>query len=232
MNNYKVNWDAYGNDRNLERHRLLRKYHKQATNIFVNYFKILKTNLSVIDVGCGGGFYLEILRNLGFNSIEGIDVSYPFVEKSKEKGFNVKFKSIYDLNCLNKYDVVICCDILEHLNKLGLALQNILKSLKKNGILYISVPIYDSILERKNRLLNKTTKKEQMQKHDITHINEFSVKSLEKILLKNNFIIDYKNIFFNQIPFLWKISDNIPDMPTFNFFGKFMVCVAKNNLKI
>jgi SAM-dependent methyltransferase len=225
--NKEINWESYGQTRNLDRHRLLRKFHRQALKIFIHFFKDLDISLSVLDAGCGSGFYLEILRNLGFQSLRGIDVCEYFIQKTRDKGLNVKNQSIHDLDTKDAYDIILCCDVLEHLNNPKQAISKLHQALKPKGTLYVSIPVYDSILERKERLLKKKSKKDQMKKHDSTHVNEFSRKTFLHLLEENGFRVFYIKHFFNQIPIVWRLSGRIPDFPTFNRFGKFLVLAAR-----
>ncbi len=51
----------------------------------------------VLDVGCGTGFSLEVLKENGFN-VFGVDIAEEMIKIAGEKGFNVKLGSMLDLD--------------------------------------------------------------------------------------------------------------------------------------
>ena len=61
----------------------------------------LKTG-KVLDVGCGTGFSLEILKENRFE-VTGVDVAEEMVKIAKSKGFEVKLGSMLDLDYSDEY---------------------------------------------------------------------------------------------------------------------------------
>ena len=88
---------------------------------------------SVIDVGCGLGYSLEIFKNLGL-SVIGIDVSPTAVKVCKKKGFNVFHKKLEDVK--EKYDLVFSDGLLEHFLDFGKYVQY-LTNVSKRYVLII-----------------------------------------------------------------------------------------------
>lgn len=118
--------------------RYLTKYfygssHWWAKKIIDNFPK----NTKVLDVGPGSGFVADIL-NLDDYKIFAIEID----QKTREL-LQDKYNGIYeDLSELkeNEFDVVIMLDVLEHMTNPVQFLKNILKLLKPNSELIISVP--------------------------------------------------------------------------------------------
>jgi len=139
-----TNGNKYIQERFSSRDRLTLKEHQLITSEFVKYFSSLDTDVLVLDAGCGDGFFLEILRNLGFESIYGIDTVVPLLEIARRKGFRVVEGSIYDLDVRNRLDVVLLCNVLEYMENPGMAIARACDALKADGLLYLIVAVYDS----------------------------------------------------------------------------------------
>jgi len=98
----------------------------------------------ILDVGCGNGIISMNLAAKGFN-ITGIDISKKAIHKASQLNNypNLKFK-IADAEKLaieqDQYDIIICSEVLEHLNNPENLLISIYKLLTVQGILIATVP--------------------------------------------------------------------------------------------
>ena len=233
MKTNQLDWELYAETRFLGRNRLLFEHHQEVLRDFLQFFSHLSTELHIFDIGCSAGFFLVILRELGFDKIEGIDISEKFVLRARTKGLQCGIANV--LNGFipeekeNKADVVLLMDILEHLPEPLRALENCKKILKKDGIIYITIPIYDSLTERLVRIIRKKTRLQQAIEQDPTHIQAFSETDFYKLLKKGGFIIVESKRLFCPIPGISK--RNIRDfinllLPNF-WKGKFLRIAAK-----
>lgn len=105
---------------------------------------IIKKSNSIIDLGCGQGSTLRIFRKLNKNALlTGIDFSDVALENARKRmKKDKKIKLINsDLNNIDlakeKYDLVYCSQVLEHLSQSQKFLNSIYKSLKPNGSLVL-----------------------------------------------------------------------------------------------
>ena len=135
-------------ERGWARDRLVLKEHQLTTREFVNYFASVDTNWTVLDIGCGDGFYLEILRNLGFQQIYGMDESLARLAVAQKKGLRAFEGSVYELEADEQLNAIIMCDQLERLENPGLAITRVYQALKKEGILYLTVPVVERMPSR------------------------------------------------------------------------------------
>lgn len=98
----------------------------------------------ILDVGCGNGVISRHLGRAGFNVL-GIDVSDKTIETAKSLTNlpNVQFMKMSAEALVasgEKYDAVICSEVLEHLHQPGSLLQVLYQSLTENGKLIVTVP--------------------------------------------------------------------------------------------
>ena len=78
---------------------------------------ILKKDLNILDVGCGNGYLLKKLKNLGFKNLYGIDISKKNIESAKDKGVKCIYGDVSKKVPFNDnfFDIVIAVAVLEHL---------------------------------------------------------------------------------------------------------------------
>lgn len=102
--------------------------------------------LSVLDVGCGGGFLSEQFASIGC-TVTGIDPSLPTLTAARAHsqisglpinyieggGEHIPFGE-------KQFDIVCCCDVLEHVHDLDMVMSEMARVLKPGGVLF-----YDTI---------------------------------------------------------------------------------------
>ena len=104
----------------------------------------------ILELGCGYGPLLLLLRDLGYSNASGIDVSPEQVSLAKEQGLdNVQLGSAEEhlSNSNEKYDVIIGVDLIEHFTKDELVslLELIKNSLNPNGVVLFRTPNCDGL---------------------------------------------------------------------------------------
>lgn len=119
---------------------LKRRAHKIILNLE------LKENDSIVDLGCGDGFYLYLLSNLPMSlKLTGFDHDKIVLNNAKKNLVNKKVKLILgDVQKLpfrdNTLKKVILTEVLEHIADDKKALAEIFRIMKPNGVLLITVP--------------------------------------------------------------------------------------------
>ncbi|MDP7323689.1 MAG: class I SAM-dependent methyltransferase [Candidatus Woesearchaeota archaeon] len=97
-----------------------------------------------LDFGCGVGANLSMLRKISKNVI-GIDYSQKAIDYCANRGYdhavrmsgdNLEFEE-------NSFDLVLCSDVLEHIEDDKTALKEIARVLKPGGILLFTVPAHN-----------------------------------------------------------------------------------------
>lgn len=177
-----------------------------------NNYKILR-DLRVLDVGCGGGILCEPLARLGAN-VTGIDTSDNAIRIAKYHSKRNKIKvnylhsDIVDLKKTEKFDIILCMEVLEHVKNIELLIRNISFRLNMNGRIIGSTINRTAssyffaifIAERILKLLPAETH----------NWNKFvSTDELEYFLLKENFKnINFTGSTYNPIKKNWKYIES------------------------
>ncbi len=111
-----------------------------------NYFrKIINDNpekLKTLDIGCGGGLLTEELAKLGL-SVTGVDISKESILVARDHATRNDLNITYLESCGERlpfkdasFDMVFCCDVLEHVNNVSTLILEISRVLKKGGIFF------------------------------------------------------------------------------------------------
>jgi 2-polyprenyl-3-methyl-5-hydroxy-6-metoxy-1,4-benzoquinol methylase len=167
-----------------------------ATNSIYKYIK--KINIRILDVGGSVGNFINFFTRFyqtparkKIDKYTNVELDDNFIKVFNKKFDDEKFKNYeiikkdltnIDVKFDNKYDVIICMEILEHLGKESAKqmLKVLYNNLNDNGIIVISSP---------------NPKKENGQNFiwPENHIYEFTLDEMKNLLYENNLCI--LNIF-------------------------------------
>lgn len=175
---------------------------------------------SLLDIGCNTGNFLQLVDQLNpdCKKLCGVDCYEPAIKICKDFVVNEKINCfLYDCKNLpfqdGVFDVVTFFEVLEHVRDVDFFLKQVNKVLKKNGLIYLSVPNatwWRNVL--KDIFLNKYTYAEKMHSwpefspDQKDHVNNFNFIHLYRILNLNGFkldLLDYCSLsgsFFMRLP--------------------------------
>lgn len=153
---------------------------------------LIKKNSIILDLGCGDGLIDYVLYVNKSCQCFGLDDNSTAIELAKKKNIKTN-NSFYKLSVYDNwqlppiYDYVLMLDVIEHLYYPKEVLQKAYNSLKKNGCLIISTPLY-----------------EENKKIDPFHIKEYSKNELSKIMsplfqLEKEIIKKYQEINYISV---------------------------------
>jgi ubiquinone/menaquinone biosynthesis C-methylase UbiE len=143
-----------------------------------------RRDLAFLDIGCGLGKYLMILRNNGIRKVVGFDIMGDMVDIAhKEFGL----KNVFVANALNipvadrTFDRILMYNVIEHLSEPTSALKEIHRVLSDQGIVYLDAPNARSMGDRLFRwggkiLYGKTS-----------HIQKFTKVTLDALVSSMGF---------------------------------------------
>lgn len=122
-------------------------------------------NLKILDVGCGTGSLTKALTRFG--DVYGFDISETAANFCRQQGLdNIKVGDIAGLPYDDNFaDIIVCSDVLEHMDDDIGALKELYRVLAPNGRLIITVPahkflwsIHDEALSHRRRYTRKELK--------------------------------------------------------------------------
>ncbi len=138
-----------------------------------------------LDIGCGYGYYTSKLLQLGY-AVDAIDISPEHIDITKRRiketanysNANLHNVDLFEFDTKEKYDVIICLEVLEHLEKDIKALKLMNAWLKDDGALIISVPHREDLWNFRDEMsghLRRYSKDEMKKKLDMAN---FKVKKM------------------------------------------------------
>ncbi len=112
-------------------------YHNSAI-ASIGEVKGMTYDSTILDVGCGRGHLLYILRELGFKNLYGVD---PYINKDIESNITIWKRTIYDIPSSIKFDLIMFHHSLEHMDDQLEVLRYAKHLLAKNGTILIRMPV-------------------------------------------------------------------------------------------
>ena len=218
-------WNPEGSFKPLHKFNPIRiKYIK---NNIIQHFnikskKIPLKNISVLDVGCGGGLNSVPMKKLGANVV-GIDASLKNINIAKnysnKKNLKIKYicSSPEKLKIKKKFDVLLILEIIEHVDDINFFIKQSSKFLKKNGLMFIAtlnktIKSYAFAIVGAEYLLNWLPIG--------THDWQKFVKPNELVDIAKNYklkLIDISGLKFNPLFDKWNFADD----KSINYIPKF-----------
>lgn len=167
-------------------------------NFYKSFIGLAKSvnSTSILDAGCGEGFTLQRLMQEGMGEkIEGIEYSKEAISFGKKlfPHLTINHGSVYDLPYKdNSFDLIICTEVLEHLEEPAKALGEMLRVSGK--YLIISVP-NEPLFMLSNFLRGKNV---MHFGNDPEHIQHWTIFSFQRFLRRENIKIKAM-----KLPFPW-----------------------------
>ena len=207
-------WDVNGKFKPLHMFNPIRI--EYITEKIKQHFKIVdkKTNflsdLKILDIGCGGGLISEPMARLG-GKVTGIDASEKNIKVAKVHSEKNKLKIDYinkspeQLDDVEKFDIILNLEIVEHVENVDFYIKSCYNLLKKDGLMFTatlnrSLMAYLKAIIGAEYILrwlpigthdwNKFLKPEELEK--ILHNQKFStvdIKGLEFNIYCRKFLI-------------------------------------------
>jgi len=164
----------------------------------VNIYK--KKSFRLFDVGCGRGEFLKYMLRKNI-SCEPWGVDLSDINFKGIKFINANFLS---LDLAEKFDVVVCLHVIEHVEDPILFIKKIGNVLKEGGFLFIATVDNESLIYRIARFLNCIgIRKAYRRLYYDHHLQHFSYFSLKKLLDLGG----YRELERQDYNYSWKSLD-------------------------
>tara|TARA_B100001741_G_scaffold226021_1_gene187756 strand:- start:93 stop:815 length:723 start_codon:yes stop_codon:yes gene_type:complete len=139
-------WDPNGKFKPLHKFNPIRiKYIRDniVKKFNLKYSSKPLKNISILDIGCGGGLLSEPMSRMGAKVV-GIDASKKNINvakyHAKKNKLNIDYICSYpeNLKKKKKFDVILNMEIVEHVEDLKLFIKETSKLLKKDGLMFVA----------------------------------------------------------------------------------------------
>jgi 2-polyprenyl-3-methyl-5-hydroxy-6-metoxy-1,4-benzoquinol methylase len=188
-------------------HREEVAYYENIYGEIKHLFKFSKGD-RIIDVGGGNG---QMLRYLGVKKATVIDISSSGLNIAGKLGYKTIKSDIRKRFPISdgRYDIVLCLEVLEHLEEPSKTLCEIQRILKLKGILYLSIP--------------------NMKPDGVHHKTRLSLQELEELLNRTGFI----TVWLHLTPkFKWTpIKDIMRGKKKFKYAAANMLSLIPGRMK-
>jgi 2-polyprenyl-3-methyl-5-hydroxy-6-metoxy-1,4-benzoquinol methylase len=187
--------------------------HKVRSRLEANRLLALAKDLgndsNILDVGCGDGFHLRLLRDFGNKNwtLEGLDASEKAVEAANKSGIKVHLGTAENNDLPeNTYDLAFLIQTIEHVEKPHEVLPAICRVLKPNGKLIIVTDNTDSLDFKlfKNGYWGGY--------HFPRHWNLFNRHALTQLAEKSGFKIEKIETVVSPVNWVYSIHNYLVDM--------------------
>ncbi len=149
---------------------------------FVNKTNLIKEfstkNISLLDIGCGTGDFLQYCKSLGWN-VKGVEPDEDARKQANSKQISVDSLSFLE-STSEKYDVITMWHVLEHVHNLDERLQQLSSLIKDDGVIIIAVPNLNS--------WDAKYYKKFWAAYDVPrHISHFSIATISHLFKNHKF---------------------------------------------
>lgn len=167
----------YRNENPLQR-LLIRRFVSKLHSLFLRACPAQR----VLEIGAGEGFlsgYLsEKMPNVKFSTVELLEDEVAR-QRRKFPALDAHVGSVYELGFLEGgYDIVMCCEVLEHVDEPERALRELRSKCKGDGHLLLTVP-HEPFFMLSNLARGKNVSRFG---NDIEHINHWGRRSFRRLL--------------------------------------------------
>ncbi|MES2838433.1 MAG: class I SAM-dependent methyltransferase [Bacteroidota bacterium] len=152
----------------------------ESFNRLLDYFEKYRKNNTLLDVGCGRGYLLEIAKNRGWK-VYGTEFSEEAVDICERKGITMH-QGVLSLDVFKniEFDVIVSLEVIEHINNPNQELEIINSKLRKGGLFYITTPNFNGYLRYQLKSAYNVIEYPE-------HLSYYTKTTLNRVLNKNGF---------------------------------------------
>lgn len=177
-------------------------------NVAGSIREVKKNPKNILDVGSASGWFLhELKKKFANTDCTGIDVYKKAIDYGKERYSNIEllkgdahkipFKDA-------SFEVIVCCEVLEHVENPEAVIKEMKRVLKKNGSIIIEIDTGNWLF--KFVWFFWTNLRKGVWRD--SHVHSFSVKKLEKLFIDNDLKIKQTKIFNFSLAVVFTLEKN------------------------
>lgn len=170
-------------------------YLKKTYGRYLKRFEsLLSGKETLLDIGCGSGFFLEEAQTLGFREVYGVEPSIDAIEKASAAMKSSIINSVFKKGLFENefFDVVCFFQTLDHINKPNTFLSNVWGILKKGGLV---LAINHDANSPSAKLLG-----EKCPIYDVEHTYLYDKSTMKKLFEKHQFKVAWVGSVSNTYP--------------------------------
>jgi 2-polyprenyl-3-methyl-5-hydroxy-6-metoxy-1,4-benzoquinol methylase len=202
-----------------------RPWYRYANELLSKLPPSKKDGTDALDVGCGVGEFMGMLRDLGFK-VEGIDGSQEQMDTVASMGFEGRVADLEDgLPFPNEsFGLVTCLELIEHIAGAEDLLKEVYRVLHPGGYLLLSTPNFSFLNNRLHYLFGAPPCNEGV------HLRYFTKQGLESLLNRTDFRTVQRNSYgvipllstltmrlFKGEPVLWRTPAALESFLAYDF---------------
>lgn len=156
----------------------------------------------ILDVGCGEGYLLKLLGEIGFRRLKGVD---PYIQNDikYKNGIKIVKKQISDLN--EEFDLIMFNHSFEHIQNPKLTLESVYRLLSEHGKCIIRLPTVSSYAWKKYNI-------NWVQLDAPRHFFLYSLDSIKILSSNSGFILKEYYYDSTELQF-WGSEQYMRDIP-------------------
>ena len=137
--------EIYGHDSKIDDALQYGKASSRRRRAIGNVFKLWRYvwRRRVLDIGCGGGFVVEAMRNMGAREVVGLDIGNEAIAFAKRTFPKCTFYrgAFHDLRSIVRdFDFIFSSEVIEHVSDIDEYVSFVRDALKPGGVIYITTP--------------------------------------------------------------------------------------------
>jgi 2-polyprenyl-3-methyl-5-hydroxy-6-metoxy-1,4-benzoquinol methylase len=164
-------------------------------NTLLDKFDKYRNTNNLIDVGCGGGFFLVAAKKRGWN-VFGTEFAEEAISICSGKGIQMTKSPLDAANYKNEYfDVITSFEVIEHINNPRPELASYHKILRRGGVVYVTTPNFNSI--SRDIVGSRWSVIEYPE-----HLSYYTKRTLSEVFTNSDFSLlemDISGISFNRL---------------------------------
>ncbi len=191
---------------------------QHRNNCIVELVKHFSPNKTFFDIGGGNGFVAKGLENAGISTV--------LVEPGQSGARNAKARGLSNVVCAttetsgfeeNTIDAIGLFDVVEHIDNDAAFLTQNYDFLRKNGLIYITVPAYNFLWSNEDDIAG--------------HFRRHTIASMKCLLQKVGFEVEFASCLFSILPLPIFAFRSIPSKLGFNKKTKGLETYKKEHSK-